>query len=122
MGTEEQEEPRVERTISWNKLFYCPRCSRVYFLPSDQVYLCNRGFSPFALKPSSSTPWAIPEFVDYRDRTPGEPDELNDFEPYLLECDIPNGEHPSAGHNYTLMKRSEVIAKYRKDVLLEAEL
>ena len=58
-------------------LFYCPTCSRVYALVSDQTYLCSRQHLPSALADgrrhrltvtekieSDRSPWSIPEFTE----------------------------------------------------------
>ena len=87
----------------------CPKCKRVYFLPSNNTYLCNQERN-FGLP--LSEPWAIPAVVDF-DST------ARTLACLFSACDSPTHRHPSWRHNFALMTRKEVIQKYNDSVLLE---
>ncbi|HYC12093.1 MAG TPA: hypothetical protein VEC02_05475 [Nitrososphaerales archaeon] len=92
------------------RVFYCPKCRRMYFLPSNAFYLCNEernfGFP-------SNEPWAIPEFADYDAGA-------RTLSCLLSPCGSPTRRHPSREHAYELMTRDEIILKFRDSVLVEA--
>jgi len=92
-------------------MLYCPKCKRVYFLPSNNTYLCNQE-SNFGLP--LHEPWAIPEVVDFDSSA-------RTLACLFSACDSPTHRHPSWGHNFALMAREDVIQKYKDSVLLEAQ-
>ena len=62
------------------RLYYCPACARVYYLPKDQKYLCGRKHEAsiwpdgrkrrFVIAEKSDTnrpPWPIPAVVEERE-------------------------------------------------------
>jgi hypothetical protein len=95
--------------LSVNKLFYCPKCKRVYFIPSNASYLCNEERN-FGLSPHE--PWSIPEFVDYDASA-------RTLSCLLGACGSPTQHPPSRGHNYELVTRHEVIQEFKEAVPLE---
>ncbi|HUH82772.1 MAG TPA: hypothetical protein VLX33_02705 [Nitrososphaerales archaeon] len=62
------------------KLYYCPSCFRVYYLPKEYTYLCGRNHAPYigsdgkvrhlAISNKTETnrpPWPIPMLSEERD-------------------------------------------------------
>jgi hypothetical protein len=92
-------------------MLYCAQCKRIYFLPSNNTYLCNQEGN-FGLPPNE--PWAIPEVVDFDSSA-------RTFNCLFSTCDSPTRRHPSWRHNFALMTRGDVIQKYKDSVLLEVQ-
>ena len=98
--------------MSDNKMFYCPKCKRVYFLAPNAFYLCNQERN-FGLP--SNEPWPIPEFVHYDAGG-------RELACLLSTCGSPTEHHPSGGHSFELLTRDEVVRKFKEAVLIEAAI
>jgi hypothetical protein len=120
------------------KLFFCPACARVYYLPEESKYLCGRIHSAevwadgrmrrFFISERTETnrpPWAIPELVEEREL-------LNEdvTETWLGACEHPEDKEygdvrrhfgygaPGGRH----LARDQVVGKYGMFVLRLAEI
>jgi len=98
----------LEEHLSANKAFYCPSCRRVYFLPTEGTYLCNKEEN-FGLP--RNLPWAIPEFADYDASARA-------FTCLFTACGSPADRHPTWRHNYALLTREQIVEKYKAAVLV----
>jgi len=90
-------------------MLYCPKCKRVYFLPTNITYLCNHEGN-FGLP--KHEPWAIPAYVDFDSSA-------RTLSCLFSECGSPTLRHPTWRHNFALMKREDVVQKHKDAVLLE---
>lgn len=115
------------------RLFFCPTCTRVYYLPEEASYLCGRNHVPaiwadgqrrrFMISERSESnrpPWAIPDLVEE-----GEMFQQDFVENWLNECKHPeNTEYGDYRRHFgygTLggkhLTRAEVMSKYAAYVL-----
>jgi hypothetical protein len=119
---------------SFLKLFYCPTCTRVYYLPKELTYLCGRNHATavwkdgkmrrFAINEktaSNQPPWPIPGLTEEVEM------HQEDFsECWLKECMNPEdtdfGDYRRHFSQGTLgarhLTRDEVMGKYANYVLL----
>ncbi len=119
------------------KLFYCPSCARVYFLPDDVEYLCGRTHAPsiwedgrnrrFVISQKEDTnkpPWPIPDVIEERELLTDEyVESWVDACPHPEDSDYgdvrrhfgygaPGGRH---------LSKEQVVGKYGKFVLKPVE-
>jgi hypothetical protein len=119
------------------KLYFCPSCARVYYLPEKSQYLCGRNHGAsvwpdgrlrrFFISEKSETtrpPWAIPEVVEARELYNEDVTET-----WLASCEHPEdtdygdlSRHfgygaPGGSH----LTRDQVVARYAQFVLRAAE-
>lgn len=118
-------------------LYYCPSCSRVYFLPPGSSYLCGRNHAAtvwsdgrkrrFVISDMSETnrpPWPVPQMVEERELFRQELSEV-----WVTECKYPddtdlNNTRRHFGYNAPGGKhltRDEVFEKYSDYLLQPAE-
>ena len=119
------------------RLYYCPACSRVYYLPKEFTYLCGRNHAPslgsdrrlHRLVISNKTetnkpPWVIPMMAEERELHTEEV-----IESYLDDCPNPEdkdygdvrrhfGYGAPGGRHLT---REQVMEKYTKILLVPVE-
>ena len=115
------------------KLYFCPTCSRVFYLQDNSYYLCGRNHVPsiwadgkrrrFIISERSESnrpPWPIPPVVEEREML-----EQDFMECWLVECKYPEdtdygdykkhfGYGAFGGRHLT---REEVMSKYSAYVL-----
>lgn len=114
MTSSEQPSKSLEAS---RRLFYCPDCSRVYFLSAGKSYLCGRQlFNTFY---GTAHVWIIPARVGHSSRG-GSAFEWEDCD--LEDCySSPHGsEYRGRGHDEHIT-REEFMKKYTRFVLQEVE-
>lgn len=115
------------------RFYYCPSCSRVYYLPKDVEYLCGRNHAPaiwadgkvrrFVISDKTDTnkpPWPIPTVVEERELLTQELTET-----WIAPCEHPEDQDygdvrrhfgygaPGGKH----LTKEQVIEKYSSFVL-----
>jgi len=120
------------------RLYYCPACSRVYYLPKEFTYLCGRNHAPsigsdgrlrrLVISNKTETnkpPWPIPLMAEERELYTEEV-----IESYLDDCPNPEdkdygdvrrhfGGYGAPGGRH--LTREQVMEKYTRILLIPVE-